>query len=419
MASFNVQLLGSNQIAGRTWAPIPILSTTDAPAEELQLDPTLPPLGSDPLNLSFAQIVVPKGRLVSIVRNAASTTGKSYVTVANGLTNKPVGYAPYNLMRQPATGPIQQVAFKKNDYLELPWVSGVNDANGTALPGDYIMAYSGSATSTTKTPEHVGKMVKWVEKEVLAQTLASPSATATLTAATNAGFIPTIVCALNASGVPVSGASAALPTAVWNGTNHHAIFASAVKTVIYTLGASVEQRAGQLVRIQPVDDLPGWLSKVMDDFGAWDIPPMFMRVPTSAVSNEVVTLTANVGTLANKPIAGWKTITVTITGSVEDIDGTTTVATGAELARADVADGNWCHGQYYDINPVTGVIRISSNVTVTRMTVSYSYQHAYLQGRDWFPGIQGITDGSATGVVGTPAHLNYAGLIGAARVMIF
>lgn len=416
----NVQFLGSNVIPGRTWAPIPIYSGIDDAAEDYGLDPVLPPLGSDPLGLSFNQIVIPKGRIVSLKQNAYTVAGQTLVTVANGVSNVPMGFAPYNLLRHASTGVPTQISISRNKLIGVPYISGVNDAYGSVLPGMAVTAYAGSATSTSVVaPEHVGKIVKWIAKTTYSTTIVA-STGAALTSANLASITPVIVLALNASGVAVTGG-----TLAWNaGTSKwDASFTAAVVSVIYTFGQNADQKCGQAVRVQQIADMAGWLDKVQDDYGSWDVPPMWMRVPTAAITNEAVTLSSGSGTLANKPLAGWKSIVVTITGTVIDpSDGSSTSVTGGILARADVADGNYCHGMYYDINPATGVLTFSSNVTVTgstNCTVSYEYQTGYRNGREWFPGMQGITDGTNTGIVGTPAHLNYASLLGELRVQIF
>jgi hypothetical protein len=210
------------------------------------------------------------------------------------------------------------------------------------------------------------------------------------------------------------------------------------------MGQSYAQVAGEVVHIEPLSathQYEGWLQWVTDDFRVWDYPPQLMRVPVTDVTNETpVFLATGSFRTANKPIAPYKTITVTLapTGSdsftVIAVDGTsTTVAAGTtlDLPVADLPYTDYTLGTYYNINPVTGELFLSPNVvfngtypsanaTFYGIQVDYSYETGYRDGRLYAAGQIGLTDGlGGTGYPGTPANLDLIGGAGSIRAIIY
>jgi hypothetical protein len=146
-----------------------------------------------------------------------------------------------------------------------------------------------------------------------------------------------------------------------------------------------------------------------------------LRVPTTSVTAEVPTLIGpNWYRLANFPVASWQPLNVNLTGTITDLnDSNTTSYSNIPMSLSDSPFLDNSMGQYYNINVVTGDIFLTSNVTVNSLTVDYSYETSYRDGRLFNPGITGLTDGKFSGVPGTPANLEVAGVIGSLRVVIY
>lgn len=146
-----------------------------------------------------------------------------------------------------------------------------------------------------------------------------------------------------------------------------------------------------------------------------------MRVPTTDVTGEtpVTVVSGSQYRLANVPIAPWKAINVYVTGSLVAPDGTVTTLTSSTMSTADLPFVDYTLGQYYNVNPVTGDLFFSNNVTVSSVTVDYSYETSYRDGRLFNAGIIGLTDGRYSGIPGTPANLEVAGVVGSLRCIIY
>lgn len=418
-------MYGSQPFSGRIWPEgVKVSSAVSLPpAEEWVIDPTLPPLGNDPRYPNSDQIVIPRGRIVGVVADAANGSyyGRARVTLANGGSIKPLGYAETNMFRQWDERSQWMPVISKGDLIEVPYVASINAAHGVLAGGDKLAAFCGSATSTTVKPaQNIGKLVKWVEKKVY-HTTASAAAAITLSSASYAGFTPVVVMAWNAGTVVATGSSV---TPAWSGSAWVATFGQLVTDVLYTWGQDCTQICGQAVRIEPINsshELQGWLKWVTDNFLAWEYPPMEMRVPTTDVSAESVSVSSNVGTLANTPIAPWKTIEVKLTGTVYNVQtgAAVTYTDDAMSVASNVPFVDYCLGEYYQIDPISGTITFSSNVSVTSVTVSYSYQTSYKDGRLWAPGVQQLTDGRLSGFPGVPSNLEVANLAGSLRAIIY
>lgn len=420
----------------------------NTPPIEWLLDGTLPNLGQDQQYPNRDFVVIPKGRFISpMAFDLTTRNGPTTLTLANGVDplskptfigrgNIPAGYSPFTFYRSFAGLPADVPVLTKHETIELPYTL-INDAYNTTWNGpdtnglkvgEWLMPYFGTATTKNPVPNHIGKYVRWVEKKTWAVSTAGGSGVHVLDKASFPAFLPRIVYAVNTAGIPVvSGAvldydiGLAKWTATFSSTNIH--------TVVYEYGAGVGQRIAQAVGIEPVGtagglnasshEMSGWLQWVTDNFQAWDWPPILSVHPTSTVTQETVTIDSNnEGLLAHSPVVPFRPISVSVTGSVLNPDGTTTTLAGV-LGLADTQFFNdQSQGQYYDIDILTGIIRFAANVTVTNCKIDYQYENDFRDGLKWDAGILGLTDGRDSGVTGLPPHLDVAGVRGAVRMMV-
>jgi hypothetical protein len=428
------------------WSSNVKIGGVETPPHEFILDETLPVLGQD-LNLPNRDfVVIPPGRILG----ARATTltrlfDTTVLTIANGIDpldapsfsagTFPVGYAEYTFYRSFSGLDASKPLTTLHHTLELPYTatneSYNNSSNGGSrlVVGEWLMPYYGSATSTTATPAHRGKLVRFVEKKVYQTDQGTASGCHQLPSATFPGLKPSIVSTwTNVNTFQTSGASSLHYNPSFG--KWVACFGSLVTSVVYNSGASDCQRIAQCIGIQPVGtagginatshELGGWLQWVTDNFGAWDFPPIMKRTPTTTVTNEVVAITAGAGTIANIPIVPFLPITVTVTGTLTNVNtGVQTTLTGEVLSLAEGDFFNdYSQGALYDINWLTGALTFASNLTVTNCTVTYSYEADFKDGLDYDAGILGLTSGRDSGIVGLPAHLDIAGVIGVMQVMI-
>jgi len=418
-------LIGSQQFSGRIWAPGIKISGMNSPAEEWTIDPNLPPLGTDPRYPTLDQIVIPRGRLLAVRPDTTSYTGLAVLTIADGVSNKPAGYTETNIFRQWQEKIQWMPSMSRQEFIEVPYVQSINGAYGTPAAGDRITAYFGSASSTAPVPQDRGKIVKWVEKKVFAMPTQTAATSAALMSANLPAFQPTIIMALNAGTVVYPSGSNSVSLA-WNATLGAwvATFNVAVTNVLYSFGQAADQIAGEVIRVEPISSshhLSGWLEWVTDNFLAWEYPPQLLRVPTTSVTGEVpaTVVAGQQYRLGNKPIAPWLQINVYVTGSLTNPDGSVTTLNNTLMSTANLPFVDYTLGQYYNINPVTGDLFFSSNVTVTSVSVDYSYETAYRDGRLFNAGVIGLTDGRYSGVPGTPANLEVAGVVGSLRCIVY
>jgi len=416
------------------------ISGIGAMAETWAVDPGLPPLGQDPYRPTSDMIIIPRGRLLAVhpTRHLYSGGPDSYedetfLTIADGVSNRPIGYTESNIMRKwPQRIQVRPVA-SKQDFIALPYLTTINDLYGALNSGDRITAYFGSNVGAAN-PSLRGHVVKWVGRRAYLHRAASAGTAIDIPAANLFPFQPRVLAAFNNTGALAwpNGQDITLawqPAGYWRVT-----FPVSVQFVLYEWGQDVDQIAGEVVRIQKIDAgnlMHGWLQWVTDRFADWDYPPMAMRVPTTAVTNEAPShITGGGGRLfqlAKYPVAFWKPIKVEIQGSYVTEDGqTVTLSTWGELPLADIPYANWAMGKYHTIDPFTGRLTFTENVTISQTSgnynvrVSYEYETSYRDGRLWASGQLGITDGSGgSGIPGMPAYLDVPGVAGELRVVIY
>jgi len=415
-----IGFIGSNVSATEKWPEGVFISTVNpSPSEQFIVDNTLPVLGTDPLFTSD-QIVIPPGRLIGIYGDDRTYTDRARLTIADGVNVRPLGYAATNFYLKPPNRMQWDPVLSMGDLIEVPYVHSINGAYGTLTGGMPITAHFGSTVSTVQTPNDKGKVVKWIEKTVYHKNQSANTA-CTLTAAALPAFTPTVIMAWNAGTVIASGASVA-PAWDTDSDTWIATFGNNVTDVLYSYGQGPEMIAGEVVRVEPITsthELQGWLKWVTTQFADPGLASMLVRVPVTAVTLEVPsTISTNVYRLAYYPVAPWSAITVTVTGTLTNLDGSQTSLSGTEMSRASLPYTDYTRGVYYTIDAVTGYLRFASNVSVTAVTVSYSYETSYRGGIVWAPGTLGLTDGQYTGIPGTPSNLEISGCVGSLRCMI-
>lgn len=428
----------------RSVAPQLVISGLESMAEQFEVDPSLPVLGQDPFLPNTDLIVIPRGRLVGIKNPAGpgrptyAQEQKALLTLANGTDGisingistdvAPVGFAetPYFRSFAEQIQPLPGVT--KGKLLSIPYVQTSNGAYGAIKPGDYVTAYAGTTSSGSPIAQEVGKIVRFVEKSVFMAHQDVAGTLIQLLQAVLPAFQPRVFSAQNGGAfVPLTSAAYA-----FNGNHWQVTLNAAVTDVFYEWGQGIQNRAGQCISFQAVGNaggaldhlhnFPGWLQWVKDNYDAWTVPPLTLPRPTVQIQNEVPTnIGPNVYRLAQYPIAPLRTISVYVTGTrVDPLTGVTQSLTNYLLPlAAGTYLEDFTYGQDYIINPLTGVLTFGSDITITGLTVSYSADTSYLDGKIWDTGVLGLTDGRYSGVAGTPAHLELLGVVADMHVAIF
>ena len=425
-------------------APQLVISGLESMAEQFEIDPSLPVLGQDPFLPNTDLIVIPRGRLLGVKnpqgpgRPAYAQEEKALVTLANGTEGMslngistdvaPIGFAETPYFRSFAEQIQPRPGITKGKLLSIPYIQTSNGAYGAIKPGDYLTAYAGTVSSGAPIAQEVGKIVRFVEKSMYSAHQNVAASVIQLTQAVLPAFQPRIFAGQNAGAyVPLTSAAYA-----FNGGNWQVTLNAPVTDVFYEWGQGMENRAGQCISFQAVGNaggaldhlhsFPGWLQWVKDNYDAWSVPPLTLPRPAVQILNEEpVEIGPNVYRLAQHPIVPVKTIVVSVTGT--RIDPNTGVSQNLTDYPLPLAANTWLedftYGQDYIINPLTGVLTIDSDITVDSLTVSYSADVSYLDGKIWNPGVLGLTDGRYSGVAGTPAHLELLGVVADMHVAIF
>jgi hypothetical protein len=416
---------------------------------ELDLDTSLPTLGQDANNnyLNRDYIVIPHGRIVGLrPRDLTDKDRKSILTMANGVdplnaptfakySSTPFGYAPYHLFKGFRGLPADAPLGVRHETISMPYTSANESYNlstngGSRLVvGEYVMPYYGSKDKQAANAVHTGKMVRYIGRHVI-KTVAGTASAQVLLDAKFPAFLPTVLYAYDASGAVYTGTEPTLSYVEASG-KWKATFATAVKGVVFEYGASDQQRIGQIMGIEPVGtaggingsthEQTGWFKWVQTNYGAWEFPLILNRMASTAVTDEAVTVTDNAGTLAYAPVIPFKTVTVKVTGTRYETDGTETALTDEVLTPMDEAFfGDVIRGTEYSIDILTGAIEFTGNLDVDSAKVTYSYEGDFRNGITWdAQGIFGLTDGSGpSGITGIQPHLDVVGVYGELRVAI-
>lgn len=373
---------------GRTWPGELEVSRLDAPAEQLAVDPALPILGKDP-KFDSDQVVIGRGRLVGLKRDAntsgtdikTTTPHISYVTVADGVNVAPLGYASHAICKDwqtKANGTRPEIS--RNYLIALPYVSALNGAYGALKQGDKVTAYFGSKTALYGDPRYKGAVVKWLGRQVYTIRAAGSGATdltgdgSTLPQGYS-GIKPRVIAVFTAAGADV-----AVSSIDWDATNKKWTVTlgatAATTTIMYDMGQGAEMIAGDVWGMEGLTDMDGFLRWVSDNFGAWDMPRAYADEGNSSattgaalkwVAPGVVALNVsgtNPGTLIPKRIDAARPIVLKVATANKvytlGADGSTltAMATGAVVPAATFVGADYTQGQYYTVNPVTGVINL-------------------------------------------------------------
>lgn len=446
MANIPTPQYGYENVKDKIWVNGTLVSAGPEgaePAETFELDPSLPNQGTQPHpeNIDLDVVKIPRGRIVSHVasRDMATATTKPLLTLADGTTRPPIGFTFENVLSPATQGrPEAFPRWRRAGYIEVPYLSALNDAYGGLVEGDYVTAYFGSTSSLTAIAfEDKGKPVKWIPKNIYTKSIfSSPSATVDLNSAYLPGIRPTIIHATNATG----GVLTTTTSLIWTGSVWRATFASAVAYVIYSWGQSEDQRAGQVLRLRQVSssaEYEGWLRWVEQNYKNNSLPVMSLDYQKEAVGWDADG-TFDAGT-ADEPAPNnesgadfWtlshgkilphlKIVVRVVTGQLIDLEGNVTDISGTDLTvRTGSYFENYAVGQYYRIDFVKGRLYLSSQITgpggadLTEgdIQVAYYYSNKYETGLSnvtgFGVGLRGQTDGRYTGLPGVPAHLERA-----------
>lgn len=462
MALFDFPNYGTDLVNGKVWTAGTIVSHGPAEAqfaEHYFLDLILPSQGVQPHpeSLEIDHVIIPRGRFVGPMARSMSATGSGILTIADGWNTLPLGMTFENVLRSTSQPrPTQLPRWKKAGYMAVPYLQAVNDAYGAISEGDYVTAHYGATTNAVGFAyEDRGKPVKWIEKKVYWDVVAS-ALTVSLVNATLVGVRPVVTAGVTAAGVvtPVVSTQYDDILNVWTAT-----FGAAVVSVMYTHGQSprmIGGVVGRLMQVSSTYEQEGWLKWVETDYLA---NPLFMPqtfdYPTQTVGFDtsgnfslgvsetpVATSSANVFSLANGRIAPHKKIVVyVVTGSIMGLDGALTNISGQPLTLDPATYfENYSVGQYYRVDIGLGKLLISdairrvdgSAIQASDLRVAYYYAFKYEYGRlnhlGGGVGQRGLTDGRFTGIPGVPTHLeraaadrryvNAAGAFGEMRIVI-
>ena len=449
-------MYGSFGMPNRVWKPqvqVSAESVGFVPFENLTIDPYLSPVGIDPFDPA-AMIVIPQGRFVSIgytngknsgnYRFQRTDTGLTPLTLHDGLNLTPAGMSINQMYKKAPTDAgfltdSPTIKYKKGFQAEVPYVLSVNESNGTLRSGDKVTGYWGDTSSLTPGMLHRGKAVKWVAKSTIVDT-STASAVQVLNAAIFPGITPTFTMAF-AAGVYLPAVTCAFS---WNGTNWVATFggtgSGTVTTVVFRYGQEADQIAGEVVRIQSLQDMldrdsfQRWVEYAPSDY--LNYPPAAQRYPVTQVLNETPTTVTAGSTYRTQyfPISIWHAVTVSIQGTVVDMYGVSSTYSGSnwyQLPTTGTLDTRqWFMGNYHNVNWRTGLIELASNVTVTAIQISYSYISNPRDGAAlWGGGVWNLTDGNNVNTLGgtsyvanpagVPAHLNMPDVVAGMRLIVY
>jgi len=422
-------------------------------------DVYLPVLATDQIDPN-KYLVIPAGRFVgtgtsglvaSSHKRRIVTNDVNYITPCNGKDTQPVGMSINHIYRRGLNlfrdGYNQTI--KRNLVVEVPITNSVNFALGELMTTDRVAANFGPQ------PIHVGKPVKWLAKSTITETF-SAGATHNLAGSIYQGVAPTLVAAYNSSGQILPSVAV---TFSWDSGNSNWLASftgtgsASVVTVSYGYGHGAEQIAGDVWNIKSIaqykSDMPLYNFVVN---GEWFDIPMFTQqrdYTNVALSNasdpstgeQPATVTADsLYRVANYPMSVLRPVTIYVQGTVTDVNGNATTYSGSNWYQLTNSQVGWKDllasfaGDYFRVDPETGLIYIDTNITVTGIRVTYSYLSDAREGAVmWGPGQIGLTDGDQLipgetygGVAmvparptGIPAHLNYRDVIGGVQIYVY
>lgn len=444
MANFEPMMPGYQIMPGMLQAPLGEISGIEAPAEELGVDESLP-IVERVYTDRIEEIVIPKFRWVGELGGAPGANNAGVMpklTLASPFVTgpNPIGVASKDIYRQyPNTPKSLLAAYIKNRYIAFPFVAGEvgatttynSNLTGILQHGDFLA------------PDIFGRPVKYVPAMTITTSCkadANSDAVAEFASATNASLpfwgvevvnITTGAAVLTKAGTTFT---AAFADGMWKVTiadDGGDISQDDILVVTARYGHSDTKRMGQVGRIRTGVDpksLAKWLRREVGNSAT--LQPMMNITHTVKLDAQVVTL--------NDAPAGWtvsrstdgKIVTIAPPVTIRYITPTKPITVeywqnpAANPATDYVALQNvetsstrgyytgTLQGPRFAINPVSGLITLYlfdaadgtdwSSLATSRVRVTFSYDASYNLGQQGFidnpqQGIEGITDGSATG----------------------
>jgi len=388
----NLPQFGMTLIPGLTEAPLTSLSSTDAVAQEFDIDAGLPVVGRKYIQ-PFPEIVIPKFRFVGVKKTSSSTTGKPVLTLATSGTSSyvsPIGIAADDIWRISALASSRhfQPTVLRNCYVQYPYVSSINNANGTLYRGDYIV------------PDGYGRPVKFIRKgNYLEYDVAATNTTVGsellssifLNSATLAGVTPENVSVWNHTDLTTE----TIATSAWQASagmwrldflRSGVTPTTSILLAHYDYGHEPADIGGQLVQLDVDFPTSNWIKWVSFNFGNFPVTPLGgAPAPVTAVTAGASTANADytVYTVANTPISPIHSVIVYVNGTAE----TKSSITG--LYNGDL------QGTNYVVDPLAGTVTFPTGycTVASTVTVTYSYLTNYdIGSQAWATGLHGLTD---------------------------
>jgi hypothetical protein len=357
---------GMQTVPGTLTAPLKKISGIEGVSQKFTVDPTLPVLGNAYYS-PFPSIVIPKFRFVGVRKTASSVTGDPVVTLAHAGTSafvETIGIAAEDFWRRDGTTRTDDFAptVWRHAYINYPYVSAVNDANGALLRGDLIA------------PDQYGRPVKWLEEDKYVEittsvnnATASPASESVfLTNATISAISPSNIVVLDITDnteITVLSSAYDTSTSCWRlEVATTATPTDDVLVVFYKYGHSRKDVGGQLIQLEVDFPTSDWFAWVHDNFQGFPVAPFIQPYPLTAQTGQALTANADRTVYsfaaAHVPIAPNADITVYLDG-VAETKGNISGLYNGEL-----------QGTNYVVDPHTGTITfplgyVSDGVAVT------------------------------------------------------
>jgi hypothetical protein len=424
-------LIGVNP-TGNKWPGTLEVSRIDAYAGAFKLDPSLPVLGTDPKYFS-QKVVIGRGRLVGLKADASvsSTTitttiaHQSILTLSDGITVAPLGYATSNMMKDwdsKTNGDMN--AINRNQAIAVPYLASINGLYGSLRQGDKVTALSSTD------PRKVGAITKYIPYHVgyvngIPGASLSLSGSLQINNTVETAFKPVLLAAYTVAGAFISGAAGAgsgSTSVVYTSGIGWAVSGSLITSAIVGYGQGPEMIAGEVMEMEGIADMPGYLKWVTSNFGEWSLGEGLVY---PLVGNSTLTSTASAYYLSTGVVClevdSANALSPVKMDASKPITITTTSAASAYLFNADT--GAWddkgvtytlppanfvgadeTQGACYMVDPINGVIRLFGIGTTSAgaaytgaagalspIRVTY-YKMPMQEQPEYSPGVYGLTN---------------------------
>lgn len=353
---------------GMVWPGELEVGRIDAPAVQYAVDPTLPILGYDKY-FESDQIVIGRGRLVGLKGDAevssgaiATSSGKAhinYITVADGVNVAPLGYAASAISLDWAASGMKRTMpqISRNYMIAVPFVNGVNTAYGSLTQGDRVTALKSAD------PRLTGSVVKYVGRRVVTTEVTEADTYTSAIPAVEA-LTPVTLAAYGAAGAYLDPSLVqwAADGGVWVATS------PGLTSLTFCYGQGAEMIAGEVYSLETTENLPGFLEWVQDNFGSWQVYPMFKALGNNAAEDALELIAEGEGLLSlitRMRIDPAKDIKISVVAGeaiyVRNNNSTEVqLYEGGDnvyLPKADFFGSNNCQGKNYQVDPTTGDVQ--------------------------------------------------------------